>query len=704
MSSHLRQELRGIFNGKQESSVRNFIQETCEINNYFERLFKIENNYLASLTELHESLKINFRATYYTNLKEFLIGIGNCKLSLLWSFLNSNPTANISTCLGSIKELQEQNNKFKKDLDVQENDLNWKLTDVSDTQKELIKSYTDLCKNDLEFVEILRKDLEPKEEEKKEEEPKEEEKKDPESSENTMEETKDTPTEEKKVNTLNFNQIEKKSRATALYLERDETQSNIEASGTDFNTSIEKLKSLYKDNSENLASKMQSIYDNMTQSILKFKQEELTHVEHQKEASKGMLEVKYDYSINKDYIPRIIEFDENIDQTKISSMFPNVMKIDNVIEGAKYIVSNMYDQKGNIQFEKENVDKENDPAEVSSLKNQAKNIKDTLKETTNEYKNYATNFFGMWGQKLTTGIEKLGIKKTRGESEDGTVSNNTEQKNLQSVDVKKYLTPVQLNLYEYILEMTDEEKNRDMARVDDILMDFETRITNGEMIRREVVGLFRQKYLGSYTLSYDSFNSLIDVVNVFLKVCFKQNDFLNAVLFYYETQNFHFIKPEPENMYKDERREKKTLIEVLAKENICYMEEFWIALNCHLFRKARHIYNMKEKPDLRFLLTVQSTLKNLKFCKLKLGSEKRFTTVFEKMAQELKLDENEEDKELLDQLKNECLDAWNNIEYGNPMNFEKLQLDKQEQPRLEESKAVENPEFVDHNVLLYLVD
>jgi len=34
------------------------------------------------------------------------------------------------------------------------------------------------------------------------------------------------------------------------------------------------------------------------------------------------------------------------------------------------------------------------------------------------------------------------------------------------------------------------------------------------------------------------------------------------------------------------------------------------------------------------------------------------------------------------------------------MNFEKLELDKNNQPRLEESKALENPEFVDQNVLL----
>ena len=213
-----------------------------------------------------------------------------------------------------------------------------------------------------------------------------------------------------------------------------------------------------------------------------------------------MLEVKYDYSIKKDYIPIIMELEENVDKKNIKSMFPEDMNIDHVIYGAKDIVKNMQVEQGNIKFENGPMDLPSDARDSSSLTNQAKNIKETLKETTNEYKKNVTSFFGNLGQKLTTGLGTMGINKFRRDSEEraGSDRNLGVHVIAESLpEVKQKLSGIQLSVYEYILEVTDEQKNSDMQRIDNILSEFEAKITQDELLRREINGLFRQKHISS---------------------------------------------------------------------------------------------------------------------------------------------------------------------------------------------------------------
>jgi hypothetical protein len=138
MSIKLKTEIRSRFQDQILSDSSLFTQETRFLPENLQNMSNIEKTYIKNFSELHESFQKNSNKKFYSDIKNFLIGLGNCKLSLSQGLLSANQASIQSFPKSKLEKLAFIQGAFKKDKKKLENELGSKISDISLTQEKLI--------------------------------------------------------------------------------------------------------------------------------------------------------------------------------------------------------------------------------------------------------------------------------------------------------------------------------------------------------------------------------------------------------------------------------------------------------------------------------------------------------------------------------------------------------------------------------------
>jgi hypothetical protein len=222
MSTKLKTEIRSRFQDQILSDSALFTQETRFLSEHIKKMSNMEKTYIKNLSDLHASFKKNFNTKFYPDIKNFLIGLGNCKLSLSQGLLSANQASMESFPKSKLEKLAFIQGAFKKDQKKLENELGWKISDISETQKKLIRKVSDL--------KVLEKALPPA----------------PEA--NPLLEDQTSITESKEDHSpvfQNFQNLTANARILTLNLEKDEIENTIELDCLVFNKGVTKMEEKY---------------------------------------------------------------------------------------------------------------------------------------------------------------------------------------------------------------------------------------------------------------------------------------------------------------------------------------------------------------------------------------------------------------------------------------------------------------------------
>jgi len=172
--------------------------------------------------------------------------------------------------------------------------------------------------------------------------------------------------------------------------------------------------------------------------------------------------------------------------------------------------------------------------------------------------------------------------------------------------------------------------------------------------RRDVVKYFKNlpKWMFNEGIDESMFKKILDISTDYLNSCQTASDYLDAVLFYIAAQEIHY--------YSREEKTKIYLANEIAQHDILQTEEFWISLYTHLYRRQQHYLKMKINPDIKRLLTRESFYKNFEFFKFKLDKKESLLNVLQKVNENLKLGEFDGEAELLDEVREDLTELWEN--------------------------------------------
>lgn len=594
----------------------------------------LDKKYANEYSTLQEKLK-SYDTRFYNNLKTLQLGLGNCKLSLLQSFYGCSDSL-FGNPYGVYDNLVFKTNELTRGLEEIENDMKSKLADINEIQKSLLKTMMELDKQkpqpippipekflNMQATEqskskneqgVTEESTKPNDDEQKR---LEEEKAEKQPQENSLKKESEGEQNLTEVETKNPEIVEQRlisdrplnPKFLILELEKQEKLDNLDIEVKLYNEKIDNLSQSFRNYITDINQDRKGLVEHFVKSAVNFKNEETKLYESVFNQHKDLLE-KEGTEIN---VPTI-----NIDDT-LNQEIPDYLNSDNCI---KFLQDIIRDNAASAYL-----GESSSPTKVSSLKNQASHLKSTVTSVVTTKISSGYGYFKSFFKKPTNQNRDL----LRAEEQAHQQIHEQISEQTPILNQTQAIAPVEpvpakqrLGLYEF-LDLVLSEGEIEPENLTMVKSDFQD-----ERNRRDVVSYFKGQGLSKTdkTLKDETYFALLSISSIFLNVCSAERDWLDAVQFIFQIQDFNFVLADKTKTY---------MIDDLMDQEILENQFFWITLNTHLFRLSRHkMLARKENVDIKKVLVEDSFKKNMILLK-RFIDKPTFLEIFEGVVRGLKI-------------------------------------------------------------------